>query len=433
MEFSSSGDKNKIGKRREVAGKSASRHMGGKQPTGHTDLLDANHSGPCMSGALKKGDDDISIRIGTDALAVPTPTQHCRHAPWQPVLGLVDSSSDFLLFDHEHLFVALGEPLQPMTPTKPEPYQAVRLPTKDHGESRSLSFSAERTSGRQSTRRRHLNGFTSSGAGAKTDGVTKQSPADSPTAQIMQHIKGAEHTLGFFFDRSSDHLHLGGATHRYDTAHAGQSASGHAAGDTERSSLNFDSAHPPAAIDNGLWRPFLAIPHGRSSRSATARIFESDQSYSRHILPKDQNGQAELIVSSQHAARGDRTGTGSSPFSSALLSSTRQCKLQSMSRDKSQGIAIMSKPEELWRSFILGGGHVLASEMVYGNHIDENNKSKNVAGPPSRWPRSLAVALRVSEDVETAASRTPRSTSLECMRAISSPEVPCVSSCGEEG
>jgi hypothetical protein len=424
MHFSSSEEKDKIGKRRKIGRRPARYQKSSEPPRWETfHYTEGNHPRPYMSGALpKKRDEDIRIRIGTDALTTRISMQHSDHAQLQTTAPYrtpsFDPMSDTMLFDNEHLYAAPEELVQHARVASPKYSMPVGLSTGVRAVSPYAPFRGERALEQSGTHRKHPRiSYGRKEVGATEMGPNQQTPGEDPTFYIAHHVGGVECHLRLVFDRPSDTLHVGGAT---DTANAGLMT-------YEREKVNQDNrdhrisdadgARPPSIVDDGRGKSFLAIPDDSSCCSTMEGRPRSGLSRSPQLQPMTTIVEVEFAQVSQHATIGDQPRIStSSPVSASLpsIKSSRQSE-QRTSRDQDQSARRIKKREE-WQSFAREGGNDLESDTMHG---ESSIEMCSVRSSPRLIPSSLAIASRISDNVQEAAHRKPHSTPSEC---ISSPE-----------
>ena len=414
MHFWSSKEKDKIGKRRKI-GRQPARHQKRSESLREEKFqyTEGNHPRPYTSGALPiKTDEDIRIRIGTDALTTRISMQHSDHAQLQTAAPSRTSSSDpisdTMLFDNEYMYAAPEELVHHARVTSPKHNMPVRLSTGVHALEQSRTHCKH---SRISYGRREV--------GATEMGSNQQSSGKDPTVYITHHVGGVERHLRLVFDRPSDTLHVGGAT---DTANAGLMT-------YERENVNQDNrdhrisdadgARSPSIVDDGRGMFFLAVPDDSSCCSKMEGQHRFALSRSPQLQPMTTIVEVEFAEVSQHATIGDQTRISTSPPVSASLPSIKsnpQSERRALrDRGQDQGAGRIKKREE-WQSFVCEGRNDLESDTMHG---ESSIELCSVKGSPRLLPSSLAIASRISDNVQEAAHRKPHSTPSDC---ISSPE-----------
>jgi hypothetical protein len=423
MHFSSSKEKASIGKRRKTRGRLAA-HRKNSEPLNqetpyHTE---GNHPWPYMSRALPvKRDQDIRIRIGTDALT----SRHPDHAQRQTSAPSRDSSSDHMsdsmLFHNEHLNAASGESMQPARVDSPDFSMSVGVSTEVHAVSPHAQFENERALEQSRTHRKQsVTSYTEARSATGRDANQKTSGED-PIVHIAHHVGGVKHPVRFVFDRRSETLHTGGATQSPVAANAGLVVYEHEKSDQGKNDNDMsdaDGAHPPSSADDGPWKFSHAVPYGSSSLltrkgSGLSRLPQ---------LPLNTvDGESGFTEVSQHTTLRGQTRINTSSFMSVSLPSIQSNRESEQERlkDQFQGAKRFKNSEDSWQSIIPGRSNMVSYTMHDGSSVEEENSKSSVNCSPRLLPSSLAVALRTSDGVQEAANRKPHST---FSRGISSPE-----------
>lgn len=430
MHFASSKEKDRIGKRRKTGRRPSTRRKNNEESARQTVHDTASQNpGPYVGGALQRDVEDITVQIGTDALTTQPSMQRFDQAHPQTAAAPRAPSSDSMLFDHEHLYTALEEPMQSTRHVSPSSVVRMESSTHVHTVPRLEPFSQrpDFTQQRKGCQQSHAS-YTPKAKEANRNQLIQRAPPDVSTFHITHRIGGVERPMCFVFDRSSDISSVGGATDSLHVADAGLPAFGHAKsalGNNKHGSSDVGSACPPAIADDGLWKSFLVIPDDSSSRPTTAGMSRSGLLHSFQLSPEKRASEAGPGVGSRQGTLGDQTCMHSSSSLSASLPSLtpEQDRDQGMRRGQSGDGNRIENPEKLWQWFVLGGGHGVDSDTMHEGGTGEGKNSN--LGSPRFFPSSLAVAsCSISDHEQGAANRTPLSTSsgTGSMLLITSPE-----------
>ncbi|KAF2710230.1 hypothetical protein K504DRAFT_454558 [Pleomassaria siparia CBS 279.74] len=426
MHFGSTKDKARIGKRRKVEGRTIthSRYNGRplRQSLGPTFT---QHAGPYMSEPLKRDVEDIRIRIGTDALTTQTSMQQDDDAESPNSPACQDASSDCMLLDYEHLYTAPSPPPGGPIHSTRRDNQGWIIPigrsTHCHIISQQLPWSEEGAPSHDPGFDGH--GSVSYSAGNEKGATGKHSIPQTPTKDIgfniITHgIGGVECPVRYVFDGRSDVVHVGEGTHSLGATNAGLSACGHAEGDKGDkygNSSNVGRAPSPLIVDDGPWRAFVGIGgDSLTSRSTTTGMSRCGVSRSPQLQHKNGAKGDEGVMGSQHATLGDHGRMRTSSIMSASLALIKRGG-EGSRMDQLQSINGITRSEEPWQSFVLGGGYDLKSNDA--EHVERDREE--VASRKPILP--MFPRCSVSDDAQRAANCRPVSTCSWHVRAISSP------------
>jgi hypothetical protein len=421
MHFLSSKEKDRIGKRRKIGGRPVGHRKSSEPPRKET-----FHLRPYMSRASPiRRDEDIRIRIGTDALTTRTSMQHTSHVQLQTAAPSraqsSDPMSDTMLFDNESLYAASEEPVQHARITSPKYSMSLGLSTGLHAVSPHASFEGEGAHELSQTQRKHSRiSYGRREADTTEKRPNQQNRGGNPAFHSTYQVGGAGRHLRFVLDQPSDTLHVGGAT---DTTDAGLMAYEHEKADQDSRDHPIpgaDCARPPSIVDDGRGKYSHASPDdssccstmGGRPRFGLSRLPQLQMTTSVEV------GFAEV---SQHAILGDQPRTSTLSLVSASLpsiKSNRQSEQRALKDGDQEQSAKRIKKQEKWQSFVREGGKDLESDTRQG---ESSIAMRFVRGSPRRPHSSLAAVSRITDDVLEVAHRKPHSTASGC---ISSPEAP---------
>ncbi|KAF2122931.1 hypothetical protein BDV96DRAFT_593414 [Lophiotrema nucula] len=406
LRFESRRDKHKIGKRRKIEGRPVllpDRVMAIRRPHLPTD----RNPGPYVRGATEI-DEDISIRIGTDALTSLTPMQQGDHAPLHEEGTPPAESSDLMLFDDEDGDDVVIQPSMEATRAAsqeldvsiaPDAAQASVYGPHRHTGQRDKATPEHNPYQKDnlslSDCRRHDKHRAAFGASQEEFGSS---------FQITRRIGGVGDPLRLVFDERSDMLRDVSDNARLSNFGRTTSESGDECGSIR---MGKTQNHPAPKIDDAPWRVLAAVPEHSSSRSGRGR-YETSHSPQRHIA-KDQNS-FDPIVGSQHATLGDNTRISVSSRASTSLPSIKRAEEHNArlgnhcatrgDQVSQYNLRDIDESEKLWRQFVfVDGGPV--SETTHSDRQvedkDDTRANKAFGGRKLRFlPSSLAVASPIS-------------------------------------
>jgi hypothetical protein len=420
MRFSSSKEKASIGKRRKTRGRLAAHHTRSEPLNQETPYhTNGNHPWPYMSRALPvKRDQDIRIRIGTDALT----SRYSDHAQRQTSATSGNPSSDHMsdsmLFHNEHLNAASGESMQPARLDSLDFSMSVGVSTEFHAVSPHAQSGNERALEQSRTHRKQsVTSYTEARSATGRDS-NQQTSGEDPIVHITRHVGGVKHPVRFVFDRRSETLHTGGATQSPGAANAGLVVYEHEKADQGKNDNDMsddDGAQRPSSADDGPWK----FSHAGSSSLSTRK--GSGLSRLPQLPLNTVDGESGFTEVSQHTTLRGQTRINTSSFMSVSLPSIQSDRESEQGRleDQFQGAKRFKNSEESWQSIIPGRSNMVFHTMHDGSSVEEKNSKSSVNCSPRLLPLSLAVASRTSDGVQEAANRKPHPT---FSRGISSPE-----------
>ncbi|KAF2686768.1 hypothetical protein K458DRAFT_402328 [Lentithecium fluviatile CBS 122367] len=453
MQFPSSSEKEKIGKRRKIEGRGAPTTMpkGNPSPSRRPQTHHIQPPSAHARGAL--AGEKIRVRIGSDALSNLTPAQRTPIAS-QRAEPSRDESSDIMLFDYEEDLHTVPSPVH--RPVRSED-QVARVFVGAHTPGRAAppEMRGEGLHAHQASDRKR-NSYQTGRHGETQGNWTLQEhiqglpagnvPADEENkvsgCYITQHIEGVNRPLRLVVDRTSDlppavegdaaprGNAIGESSHVQDEANA----SLHEFGNHQQPSEPDGAlARHPQIVDDGPWRSLLSIPKYSSSRSTTADASVTQKLHYHSALQAFGVTDIEPLPWSQHATQGGRTCTDSSSYISASLPSIARASerdtLGKLSHDGSNGskhgMSLAKKQrdedEQLWRTFVFSHENAAASGTVdYEAAVDRDEDtgsrrvipSSVVVGPLRSTPFGTVSGNTscVTESGQDAPARAPRST-----------------------
>ncbi|XPT01678.1 hypothetical protein M3J09_010808 [Ascochyta lentis] len=427
LQFLSVKEKNRIGKRRKMEGKSratARRQSPTVYPhrTGEDELED--HGDAFMSGALPipSAADKIRVRIGSHALTAVS-TQPNNDARSQ-------TNSDSMLFDEEGEEAVESETAQsitasghvhaanpkPMNERSAESYEDCS-PQHDRYTNHGLTAQSEGDAeGHIGTNTLHL--------------PMQASEATDSSYHITHHVGGIDRPLKLVFGKQSLSKASRAASSTDQTGLAQRAHANLDAEDVEtgRASQNIGAAHrsslrrppiPSAIIDDEPWRTFLGI--GQSSSDHVCVDNGTGTSVPQPHIPARTT--AYRTSWPQHTTQGKLTHANLPNASACLPALKRPSGCLSEARPNLQAGVVkeIDEHEKLWRSFVLGSDAESAIDTIHTrNDTSEDLMSQATKGYAStRLPLSTAVtsvssppfqrtpfrsvsgqASRISEDVQ---------------------------------
>lgn len=455
MHFQSSEEKDKIGKRRKIKDHRAATTL---QSTRHRLVPrlardeGSNHPGLYMRGALQN--EDIRIRIGTDALANLTPTQRPSAGSRSLGVGVSrDESSDTMLFDNEDLHTAQGQRVQPAPSDDQNPRVFVGVHSRARAAFRRLRGEPTVRSippdGEGEVER--CLGERNEGEGAGHD-CTHYKPSQENTSfgqssqendaisgcYITQRIGGVIGPLRLVFNHTSEpqpeiedaQASDGNAT--VDTIRAHDSANARPRGKgSGKKHPDFSGAfaHPSGIVDDGPWRSLLPISDNGSSHSSAFDLSLIDKTDTHQHRKPSRDRDSEPTPWSQHATQGEPTCiTSSSCVSASLPSITRDSETSAtrtrMHNEGKRGRSLAKKDqdesEKLWRRMVFGSDNAPASDTTHDEYGEEQERKSETLIPSSIAVASLSstpfqsvsgLTSRASDSVRDAASRALLQTS----------------------
>jgi len=321
MRFPSRSEKERIGKRRKLKDRNALT-MRPKGDARSPDHRLPNRHGLYMSGALPV--EDISIRIGTDALSELTSMQQAPEAP-QRAASLSDTSSDTMLFDYADLHIDLNPSPKPVQIGNQDRqafvgvHKQVRAaPPEMRGEGLQAPQAAglngetsyrTRTCGAAHSERaqhEHLQGNsagnTSTYEGDKVSGcrITQRiNNVDRPLLLVVDRT--LDFSAGIKEDTAAHGSVIGTMNHGPRLANASLRGYGN---QPDHSVADRAVAGQPQIVDDGPWRSFLAIADSSSNRSPTACVPTTNRMHYRPTLQVSKGPDTVSMPWSQHATKG---------------------------------------------------------------------------------------------------------------------------------
>ena len=413
-------EKNSVGKRRKVEGKTSALTRR-RSPTTFPRRADqdglAGHGDFFMTGALPlpAASDNIRIRIGSDALTTAASTQPNNYSQSQ-------TNSDCMLFDEEGEDAA-GR-LQSEGPHSTTPF--------GHATAGNLGSAVDhhaRSDKDQSPQRFHpvhhdkpLRPGTYAGehvqhAAAKSntlDSSMQQSEATDPSYYLAHHVRGVERPLKLAFGRSSL-LRVSHTTSLTDKN--GELQLDHANFDAEEAEIghaprNFGEAHqtvirkhpnPHTIVDDELLRPYLG-----SDMSSSGHVCVEDGTGTSVPQPhvSARNKRADRTSWPQHTTQGNLTHVNLWTVPASLpvpeRSNVRLPDARPLLRTKA--VKENNEHESFWRSFVLGSDPQSAIDTIHThNETSEDSMSRATKGYAS-------TRLPLSNSVTSVSSTPSRST-----------------------
>lgn len=446
LEFLSSKEKSRIGRRRKVSNKhgATARRAGSTGcVTQEAHLTGRQYTGASIIGALQTVPTDIRVRIGTDALMTACSTQDQSRV-----------SSDAMLFDQE---THGGEPqaTRGLSQTGASKHDVVDHTTGGNSATeREITWSNERphrnlkpirfpeldacpnSRGLLASDKDHL---ISSFARSTSGEAVSTRVGDARSVWITQHVEGVDHPLRLVFDtpasvpttRSHNALTNGGNAVVAVHARASQTESMQQLGSASDPALRSEVTAAITIDDEEPWKSLLDI----IERSTPAS--RSSGKNGLHHNPTARRHEAESTSWSQHATQGNDT-ISSSLISASLPSLKRD--IQTRVHKHADGADLRSQiktaarevdeDEKRWLNLIFGGGKASSSSETQPEHRGTSVYS-TWRGFSGYLPSSAAVssirstpfrpssgrALRMRDGVHDAAGFAPFSGS----RAINSP------------
>ncbi|PSN66145.1 hypothetical protein BS50DRAFT_677419 [Corynespora cassiicola Philippines] len=463
-------EKDRIGKRRKVRGRGAK----GDIESPRRSRLPAVSDRP-NPFVLQDDMDNISIRIGTDALTNRTLTRQTDHAQPCPQAAHASdhASAESMLFDDDNLYtVSARKPkhsvdcisLNAIMPTDmptvmsaqapATPQQVTVLGRRDNRSDSSsgkappsislplLVKNAIAPGPRHGVSLKHI----SPAGGSQTPSITVSTdihgtsklqyprlvPRKSPDCSIEARVVLEGNTIGQ-------------PTHERESTNAGLLKSGRGTGD-EQGLVNAEKVPVcrPRIVDDGPWKSFLACSNNSSPRSGTGDAPRRSPPHFAERSHKRMITEAGLSAGSQHATLGDQTRISSPSCSSASLPSIRQTQQESRMNghtreapragarsDRSEAHGLVAN-EKLWQRFVFGSQDEDMSSQSRGSNVEDGAIPENMKGyatwgvsPPRRQVSCVAVGSVsstpfrsvsgltscVSDDVQDTTARAPPSTS----------------------